>query len=1006
VKVPDVLLLFIAYTIVVAAAIGAYIYFSARRPRPKQNGLAIPNVEGLKVKRTQKRAQGNIVAWPLSESKVPASPSEPARNAGEPVNVSPSAESRVPVACARRPETIEGSTQLAVSGGPVGANDPATIGDPGSALSRVFGPRDRLLPEGLRTLEVLPNRIVQPGTTVRAAVTLRNLGGGSASGFRVRFRLPEGLTYIGGTARIDDTPLEDRGAFCALLEPPGADIGEIPAAGERRVSLAFTVAATIENGTPVTLQAAIASPEVPVIGSNVVRLLVRSLPMLENPETTLVLAALRDALPGEELQFNARIHNSGQSSAHDLIVLLPLPANTTLVPQSVTIDGRAPAAGSEGFSLGFTRPTVVARRLEPGATIDIGFRMRIDTPLEDATQITAAGAVCSREVAEFSLPPVSVKIPSAPSFAGEETSFRVECEDELEPGESVRIVLYATNDGTASARKLSLRIELPDGMVYTAGSLAIDGAPTPDRDAMPDAIRLGDLEPGRSVELALSAIVHAPIADNQELRLAATVAWSKGQRKFERIARARSAPRFPLTFNKIERETQHRVLPGDPIAFTIALLNMGTDVATGARLQLIVDEGIERLRVFERDAEIAAGADGTIGLEPLEPGVSRSLRVEGNVAGTIEDQTQLRLHATLLTAQVARIDLGAPVHVVDSRPRFATTSSLLAACSDEALRFRRASLFRLTLVNEGTDNARDVRVALDLPEELEFESVDDATRDGNAVVFGDIPAGQRREAVLHIRLVGIAPGDEPLTLAGHVSGLNVVPFGLNAIELATHAEASFTQATLSAQPAETVDAGAQIAYTLVLPNSGDGIAKLLTTRVSSLTNGVYAQGTTTVNGIALQDRAGTSLLFGDDGLRLADVGPAIEVIVSWRTIVNTPLPPSAMVETIVCVRWDDAPVITVTTAPVSVIATAALPIIEPGLPFSVLGAIAALPKAAPAGGPESGRGPSDYAELRPALPVRRIPSVSNRDEAIESIGQAQLTGGSVPAEPPPPEDYE
>ena len=995
-QLPDVLLLFIAYTVVVAAAVGAYIYFSARRPRPKQNGLAIPNVEGLRFKRTPERGQANILAWPLSGSKAPASPAEPVRAAGEPVNLSPGGESRIPVSSARRPETIEGSAQLAVSPGPAPTNAPTRSNDPGQALSHVFGPRDLLLPEGLRTLEVLPNRIVQPGTTVRAAFTFRNLGGGSASGFRVRFRLPEGLTYMSGTARIDDTPLDDRGAFCALLEPRGADIGEIPAGGERRVSLAFTVAATIENGSPVTLQAAVASPDVPVIGSNVVRLVVRSLPVLENPETTLVLAALHEALPGEELQFNARIHNSGQSSAHDVIALLPLPGNATLVPQSVTIDGRAPASGSEGFSLGFTRPTVVAQRLAPGATIDIGYRIRIDTPLEDATRITAAGAVCSGEIAEFSLPPVSVKIPSAPSFAGDRTSFRVESEDEAEPGQSVRIVLHATNVGTASARKLSLRIALPDGMVYTPGSLAIDGATTPDRGAMPDAIRLGDLEPARSVELALSAMVHAPIADNQELRLAATVAWSKGQRNFERIIRARSAPRFPLSFNKIERETQRRVLPGDPIGFTITLLNMGTDVATGARLQLIADEGIERLRVFDRDAAVTVGADRTIALEPLEPGVSRSLRVEAQVAGTIEDQTQLRLHAALLTAQVARIDLGAPVHVAESRPRFAPATSRIAACSDEAMRFRRANLFRLTLHNEGTDSARNVRVALELPGELEFESVDDATRDGNAVVFGDIPAGGRREVVLHIRLVGIAPGDEPLTLAGHVTGLNVVPFGLEAIELAAHAEASFSEATLTAEPAETVDAGAQIAYTLRLPNNGDGSAKLLTTRVTSLSNGVYAQGSTTVNGIALQDRAGTSLLFGDEGLRLADVGAGVEAVVYWRAIVNTPLPPSALVATTVCVRWDDAPIITVTTAPVAVSAVPALPIIEPELPFSVLGAVAASPKAAPSGRLEIGGG---SAGARPALPAGRVPTVSNRNESIESIGQAQLTGGSLGPEP-------
>ena len=57
-------------------------------------------------------------------------------------------------------------------------------------LSDVFASRGPLLPEGLRTLEVSPNRVIEPGMTIHAAFTFRNLGGGTASGFRVRFRLP------------------------------------------------------------------------------------------------------------------------------------------------------------------------------------------------------------------------------------------------------------------------------------------------------------------------------------------------------------------------------------------------------------------------------------------------------------------------------------------------------------------------------------------------------------------------------------------------------------------------------------------------------------------------------------------------------------------------------------------------------------------------------------------------------------------------------------------------
>jgi hypothetical protein len=875
-------------------------------------------------------------------------------------------------------------------------------------LSEVFASRGPLLPEGLRTLEVSPSRVIEPGMTIHAAFTFRNLGGGTASGFRVRFRLPEGLTYLVGTARIDDTPLDEQGGLTTLLQTSGADIGEIPAGGERRISLAYTVATTIENGTPVTLQAAIASFDVPVIGSNIVRLIVRSRPVLQNPKTTLTLSAVREALPGEELLLGARVHNSGQSSAHDLVVLLPLPAHSSYVPQSVTVDGRqisGAAADNEPF--GFARPTIVAPTLGPGATIDIGYRVRIDSPLEDATPIAAHGAVCSQEVAEFALPPVIVKIPSAASFAGDDTSLRVECDDEVEPGQRVRVVLHAKNTGTARARKLVLRIGLPEGLAYTPGSLTLDGAPAPDRGALPEAIALGELEPGRSVEVTLAGVVSSPIADGHELRLTAGVTWSKGQRKFERTVVARSAPQFPLTFNKIERESSRRVGPGDTVNYTVSLQNMGTDVASDVRLQLEADDGIERLRVRDKDTELSIGDGGTIALDTLEPGAPRVLRIDGRVASIIEDQTQLRLHAALRTAQVPQIELGAPVHHVTSRPKFSATTSQLAADSEDALRPNRMSTFRLVLVNEGTDRGRDVRVTLMLPDELRLERVDEATRDANAVVFGDIPAGETREAVLHVRLVGIVTGGDLLTVSARVGGLNVVPFALRPIELATHAEASFAEgATLSSSPAESIDAGAEISYTLSLRNCGDGAAKRLTARVTSLSNAVYAPGSTTVNGIALQDYGGTSLLLTESGLSLADVGAGVEVIARWRVIVNTPLPPQTPIETGALVRWDDAPEISVLAPPVRVRSTSALPIIEPELPFSVLGAVAATRSTSLATRSDMGSLQPAYVELRPAVPVRnngQMPpsngfGAGGSESAIPTIEYAQLASGDAEGE--------
>src|SRR6185312_1093945 len=161
-------------------------------------------------------------------------------------------------------------------------------------LTEVFAPGASPLPEGLRTLVVSPERTVEPGMTVRATFAFYNMGGAPATGLRVRFTLPDGLRYLVGSARIDDVPLDEPGGETALLASNGADIGEVPPGTERKISISYLVASTIENGATIELQAAIASLEIPVIGSNVLRLVARSAPELRNASTGVALEPVRE----------------------------------------------------------------------------------------------------------------------------------------------------------------------------------------------------------------------------------------------------------------------------------------------------------------------------------------------------------------------------------------------------------------------------------------------------------------------------------------------------------------------------------------------------------------------------------------------------------------------------------------------------------------------------------------------------------------------------------------
>ena len=808
-------------------------------------------------------------------------------------------------------------------------------------LTDAFVPGVAALPEGLRTLRVSPSQFIRPGETVHAQFIFRNLGGGTATGFRVRFRLPEGLTYLVGTARIDETPLDEHGGLTTLLQGSGADIGDIPPGGERRVSLDYTVAPTIENGTSIALQAAVASFEVPVIGSNVVRLVVRSHPLLQNPKTALSMTPLREPVPGEELQIRALIHNAGESSAHDVIVMLPLPANTSYVEGSARVDGREIRQASQSEPFGLSRPKIVAPNLTAGATLEVAYRARIEPILEDETPIVMRGAICSQEIAEFELAPVTLKVPSAPSFQNDETAFGLDCDDEISPGQHIRAAVRLKNAGTARAHNVRIKISLPNGLQFCPGSRTIDGA-SAGGDKENGSFVIGELEPHRTIEIALHGVVRSPAEDGTKLALSARIEWAKETRVFNRALVIRSAPAFPRSFNYIQRESAPRLSPGDSATFTIALRNAGTDVAEDARIHLEADAGLERLQVFESGKEIALGDDLTVHLDELAPSTGRTLRIESRLADILEDDSYLRLRATLHAGQLAPVDLGSTGYLVSSRPRFSTAKSGLAVDGTNVVRLHSVTPCKLKLCNEGTDRARDVRVRLQLPDDISLDRVDLAGRDGEFIVIGDIAARQTREVTLFLRPVGPVRHGESVEIPARVTGYNVVPLSLEPLVLSTRAEPSFIEgATLTAAPVEVVDTGAPIVYTLWLRNAGDGVAKRLAIRFDAPSNTTYAPGSTSINDVTLLDFAGSSPLLTQKGMTLGDVTVGAEIVIRMQVIVNAPLPDGTVIEARAFVSWDEQPEMAVRAQPVRVRSMSALPVADPILPFTVLDAAAA-----------------------------------------------------------------
>ena len=171
------------------------------------------------------------------------------------------------------------------------------------------------------------------------------------------------------------------------------------------------------------LQAALVANETDVIGSNVVRLVAHSAPVLDNPDTVAVArggagrrAGRGDRLlgPGAQQRPRHRPRRGGRAAGARLHRL-----RRRAAPASTAARSRSTSAAATR-SASATRPS---RRtaLAAGATLVVEYRARIDSPLDDNTRIVLGGAVASSETAEFELARAELTVRSASRFDTEAT---------------------------------------------------------------------------------------------------------------------------------------------------------------------------------------------------------------------------------------------------------------------------------------------------------------------------------------------------------------------------------------------------------------------------------------------------------------------------------------------------------------------------------------------------------------------------------------------------------
>jgi uncharacterized repeat protein (TIGR01451 family) len=840
-------------------------------------------------------------------------------------------------------------------------------------LSEVFAPGAPTLPEGLRTLVVSPDRELEPGMTVRATFTFRNQGGAPATGVRVRFNLTEGLIYLVGSGKLDGNGLDDELGNSPLLARSGAHIGDVLPGEERRIEIAYSVAGAIENGTTIELQAAVASFELSPVGSNVVRLIARSKPQLRNALTRVTIEA-RDPVPGSQAQVTVRIHNAGESSAHDVVVVAPLPEHSTYVAGSARVNGRE-IERDLGSPFDRVYAPVIVHSLAASASATLTYRLQINTPLHDGTQIVAQAQVASQETSAFELEPASLTVTAAPDFGDERTCLVAEPLQDVVPGQRVALTLTAHNAGTAAAESVTAALELPETLVPVRSATSINGRPVRERRKEPLLFDLGRIDADELVTLRSEAVVVSPLPDGTTLSAATVLAWeppSQGaSRRLERAITVRSEPALPPRRNVLERSGGEIVHPGVELEASVALTNDGSAAAHDGVLHLRIDGALDDVRVFEKNVRVrlegpssGSGPADTVDLGAIDPYTSRRLTVRARVRTPYTDRSEIHLGASLHTRELGETPLGEAIWRVDSHPSFQPESSRLELADDAVLRPNQLADVDVVISNTGSDAAHNVRLRLYVSPEARLESVDGAIREKSSLVFGELAPGASARARLGLRLLRSLAKEYPVTVDGVLTAHAMLPVPLERLTIATTAEPDFSIGTFNSDPFDTVDVGDTVEWTLHVRNGGDGLAHRAQIAIAQPETLIYVPNSTTVNDVPVRDIGALAPFAGPRGIVLNDVDPGVEATVRWRDVVHNELPAGEAIVRVAHIRYDGERDDEIVSSELKVRATPAFANTIPGLPFGLDGMIGPAFGAAPRALTED-----RFLQLPPATPI-------------------------------------
>ena len=468
-------------------------------------------------------------------------------------------------------------SQLEIAGAPFadsddpyenGAADPFVAGDEDpTRVQIVSAPAFRV---EKRSVDLTGDAMVLlAGDTLRYTITVKNVGSADATDAALRDAVPANTSYVAGSATLNGAPLPDGpsgssplAAGIAIHAPenptPGAMRADASAAPDNAATIVFDVVvdAAAVNGTIIANQGFVsapaggvtdqpsddpdtAAPDDPtrdVVGDQPGVFAPKSAALLVDAGTTGVVD------PGDVLRYTIAIHNTGAVGLTGVVLRDSVPANTTYVADSTTLNGVAVGQPDGGVS-----PLVAGVAV---GTIGVGESAVLQLELRVNAGVAAGTIIRNQALVESGeLPDLLTDGDGDPATGPEPTEVVVGNAQALSITKQVAVVgggaalagstleytVRVVNIAAVPADQAVIRDDLesttPGTLGYVAGSATLNGSAVGISVAgslitADYGTSFGPLAPNASVVLRFRAVIDPSLAMGTIVTNTGTVYWN------------------------------------------------------------------------------------------------------------------------------------------------------------------------------------------------------------------------------------------------------------------------------------------------------------------------------------------------------------------------------------------------------------------------------------------------------------------------------------------------